>query len=263
MAMRNIRVIGDLSQTAARSKRYIEKSEWFFGGAMNIVPAAESSDLGFEPPLPDEYFPLWRCIACGAMGNSNPCMGVCDYHKLEVVRSVEYAELLDEATVIMEHLKKLTALARRIAGLPEEESERENSYRVLRDCARNLLREINPTGKAQQNRVTEPAEALRVWLCRACGQIEAPQTCLGVCIRPIEEYVRAKHYSELMEQAAAAAGRAQKLRALVARLAWVSPRPGQWRRASRAFQDEALAVLEAPQAASVPSSPAQELPGQS
>ena len=134
---------------------------------MNNVSVAESSDLGFEPPLPDEYFPLWRCIACGAMGNSNPCIGVCDYHKLEVVRSVDYAELLDEATVIMEHLKKLTALAHRIADLPEEESERENSYRVLRDCARNLLREINSAGKEQQNRVTEPAESLRVWLCRA------------------------------------------------------------------------------------------------
>ena len=83
---------------------------------MNNVPVAESSDLAFELPLPDEYFPLWRCIACGAMGNSSPCMGVCDYHKLEVVRSVDYAELLHEATVIMEHLKKLTALAHRIAG---------------------------------------------------------------------------------------------------------------------------------------------------
>jgi hypothetical protein len=186
-------------------------------------------------------------------------MGVCDYHKLEVVRSVEYAELLDEAAVIMEHLKMLTALAHRIAGLPKEEGERENSYRVLRDCARNLLRKINPTGKAPQNRVTERAEGLRVWLCRACGQIEAPQTCLGVCIRPIEEYVRTKHYNELVEQVTAAAGSVQKLSTLIGRLAWVSPRPGQWQRASRAFQDEALAVLEAPQAASVPSSPAQDL----
>ena len=48
---------------------------------MNDVSVAESSDLEFEPQLPDEYFPIWRCIACGAMGNSNPCMGVCDYHK--------------------------------------------------------------------------------------------------------------------------------------------------------------------------------------
>ncbi len=230
---------------------------------MNNGPVAESSDLGFEPRLPDEYFPLWRCIACGAMGNSNPCMGVCDYHKLEVVRSMDYAELLDEATAIMEDLKKLTALAHRIAGLPEEESERENSYRALRDCARNLLREINPAGMAQQNHVTEPAEGLRVWLCRACGQIEAPQTCLGVCIRPVEEYVRAKDYNELMQQMTVAAGRAQKLRALAGRLAWVSPRPGQWRRASRAFQDEALAVLQAPQTAFAPVSPARELPGQS
>ena len=229
---------------------------------MNDVSVAELSDLEFEPQLPDEYFPIWRCIACGAMGNSNPCMGVCDYHKLEVVRSVDYAELLDEATVIMEHLKKLTALAHRIADLPEEESERENSYRVLRDCAHILLLEINPAGKEQQNRVTVPTESLRVWLCHACGQIEAPQTCLGVCIRPVEEYVRVKHCDELMEQMTAAAGRVKKLRTLVGRLAWVSPRPGQWQRASRAFQDEALAVLEAPQAACVPLSPAQGLPGQ-
>ena len=134
---------------------------------MNNVPVAELSDLAFELPLPDEYFPLWRCIACGAIGNSNPCMGVCDYHKLEVVRSVDYAELLDEAAVIMDHLKKLTALVHRIAGLPEEESERENSYRMLRNCARDLLREINLRGKPQQNHVMEPAEGVRVWLCRS------------------------------------------------------------------------------------------------
>ena len=133
---------------------------------------------------------------------------------------------------------------------------------MLRDCAHNLLLEITPAAKEQQNRVTEPAESLPVWLCHACGQIEALQTCLGVCIRPIEEYVRAKHCDELMEQMTAAAGRVKKLRTLVGRLAWVSPRPGQWQRASRAFQDEALAVLEAPQAACVPLSPAQGLPGQ-
>jgi hypothetical protein len=230
---------------------------------MNNVARAGASDLAFEPPLPDEYFPLWRCIACGAMGNSDPCMGACDYHKLEVVRSVEYAELLDEAIVVMGHLKKLTALVHRIAHLPEEESERENSYFTLRNCARDLLRKTDPTGKAQQNRMTEPAEGLRAWLCHTCGQIEAPQTCLGVCIRPIEEYVRAKHYNELIEQTTVAAGRVQKLRALVGRLAWVSPRPGQWLRASRAFQDDALAVLQAWQIASVPSSPAHDLPRQS
>jgi hypothetical protein len=223
---------------------------------MNNVPVAESSDLAFQLPLPDEYFPLWRCIACGAMGNSSPCMGMCDYHKLEVVRSVDYAELLHDATVITEHLKKLTALAHRIAGLPEEESERENSYRMLRNCARGLLREINPTGKAQQNHVTEPAEGLRVWLCHACGQIEAPETCLGVCIRPVEEYVRAKHYNELMEQMTVTAGQVQKLCALARRLAWVSPRPGQWQLASRAFQHEALVVLQVPQAETVPPPPA-------
>ena len=200
---------------------------------MNNVPVAESSDLAFELPLPYEYFPLWRCIACGAIGNSNPCMGVCDYHKLEVVRSVEYAELLDEVAVIMEHLKKLTALVHRIAGLPEEESDRENSYRMLRNCARDLLREINPRGKPQQNYVMEPAESVRVWLCRSCRQIEAPQTCLGVCIRPVEEYVRAKHYDELKEQMTVMAGQVQRLCALARRLAWVSPRPGQWQRACR------------------------------
>ena len=142
---------------------------------------------------------------------------------LEVVRSVDYAALLDEVAVIMEHLKKLTALVHRIADLPKEESARENSYRMLRNCARDLLREINPTGKPQPNHVTEPAEGLRVWLCRSCGQIEAPQTCLGVCIRPVEEYVRAKHYNELLEQMTVTAGQVQKLSALARRLALVSP----------------------------------------
>ena len=128
---------------------------------MNDVSVAESSDLEFEPQLPDEYFPIWRCIACGAMGNSNPCMGVCDYHKLEVVRSVDYAELFDEATVIMEHLKRLTALAHRIATFPR----RKASGKTPTACF-ETARTISSWRSSPQGRSSEVAQQSRPKACQ-------------------------------------------------------------------------------------------------
>jgi hypothetical protein len=89
------------------------------------------------------------------------------------------------------------------------------------------------------------AERAPIWLCHTCGQIEAPQACLGVCIRPVQEFVRAKHYDELLEQLRIANRQAQELSGLIRRLAWVSPRCGQWDRTIQAFRDQALTLLKA------------------
>jgi hypothetical protein len=159
---RYIGVIGDLSQTVARSKR-ISKSEWFFGGAMNNIPVAESSDLGFEPPLPDEYFPLWRCIACGAMGNSNP------------------------ARPSRNHLcwvQTLRTLVGRLAWVSPRPGQWQRAYRAFQDEAIAVLEAPQAASVPSAKLAGLRPAPLRDF---ACGQIEAPQTCLGVCIRPIEE----------------------------------------------------------------------------
>jgi hypothetical protein len=203
------------------------------------LPGAEPCEMASEIPFPTEYFALWRCIGCGAMGNSKPCTGTCDYRKLQLVRSAEYAGLLEEATVVVEQVKSLLAVVERIADLPREGEEMTSSYRFLQNRARDLLRGLVPA----QN--TPPAERALVWRCSTCDQIEAPQECLEICIRPVEEFVHASHYDELMELVTAGRVQSRKLYAFVRQLAWASPRAGQWERTLQAFQDRARSLLKA------------------
>ena len=68
-----------------------------------------------------------------------------------------------------------------------------------------------------------------VWQCIGCGRVEADGRCIGICEdRPVR-LVSAADY-ELME-------------AFVRRLAWTTPRDGQWERTYLALQREAKTLL--------------------
>jgi hypothetical protein len=199
--------------------------------------------MALEISLPTEYFAVWRCIGCGAMGNSKPCTGTCDHRKLELVRSTEYAELYEEATAVVEQVKGLLAVVEHIAALPREGEEMTSSYRFLQNRARDVVRDLVPA----QNTPLPAAERSLVWRCSTCDQIEAPQECLEICIRPVEEYVCASHYDELMGLVTAGRTQSRTLCALVRQLAWASPRAGQWERTLQAFQGQARSLLNAPE----------------
>lgn len=207
------------------------------------MPGTGPREMALEIPLPTEYFPVWRCIGCGAMGNSKPCLGPCDHRKLELVRSAEYAELYEEATALVEQAKSLLAVVAQIADFPGGEGEMAAPYRVLQNRARDLIRGLG----AAQNSPVPGAERMLVWRCLGCDQIEAPQECIDVCIRPVEEFVRASHYDDLMELVTAGRAQSRKLCTLVRQLAWASPRAGQWERTVQAFRDQARSLLKAVQ----------------
>jgi hypothetical protein len=88
-------------------------------------------------------------------------------------------------------------------------------------------------------------ERIKAWQCIGCGRIDAPQTCIGVCRDRKVEFV----YADEHEQALAQERRhADALAALVRRLAFVTPRAGEWEHTYRALQEQARGMVGSGQA---------------
>ena len=83
---------------------------------------------------------------------------------------------------------------------------------------------------------------IEAWACDSCGRIEAPQPCIGVCIRPETPMVEAAEHRAVLEQAAAIAGELERLAPPVRQLAWATPRRGHAEAGARALQAAAAAA---------------------
>lgn len=196
-----------------------------------------------EDELPD-CLTLWRCIGCGAMGSVEQCTGSCAYQKLDVIGAEDHTELLDDFATIKTQAQSLEAVVRQIAALGEEHRDYERAYRDLRKSARTLVRSLDHGAISAQNRIAPEDERATVWLCTTCGQVEAPQPCLGICIRRNGDFVRASDHDELAAGVEFAQKGAREMAALVHQFAWVTPHAGEWGSACRAFQEKATKLLK-------------------
>jgi hypothetical protein len=84
-----------------------------------------------------------------------------------------------------------------------------------------------------------PVPTVVVWRCPDCGGVDAPQPCIGVCIWRPAEWIDAACYERERSRAAADRRAGQSLAGLLGRLAFATPRPGQWKRSLRALQAQA------------------------
>jgi len=89
-------------------------------------------------------------------------------------------------------------------------------------------------------------ERLQVWRCMGCGRIEAPQPCIGVCQDRTIEVVPASEYDEVLDQLNVSRKNAGAAMALLRRLAWTTPRQGEWEHSYRALQQHARELLAEP-----------------
>ena len=89
-------------------------------------------------------------------------------------------------------------------------------------------------------------EYIKAWQCIGCGKIDVPQPpCIGICQDRKVEFVYASEYEAALAQAALADQRAKTLEALVRRMAWTTPRDGEWERSYCVLQDQARRTLAA------------------
>ena len=153
------------------------------------------------------------CIGCGAMNVWGTCEDGCAEERLDLVDAAEHDAMLAAADTA----------ERRAAALRPAVAAVADGHAAARDAARAAL------GAAPQATpaLGEPAAVVTTWWCPRCSGLEAPQPCIGVCIRRPVEWVPEGAYAAARARAAAAV-EAERAMADVLRLAaYVTPRAGR------------------------------------
>ena len=81
----------------------------------------------------------WQCIGCGRIEAPQPCLGVCQDRKVELVYAFEHEEALAQLTEALARIDALEAVAYQLAWTKPRAGEWEHSYRVLQQRAREVL----------------------------------------------------------------------------------------------------------------------------
>jgi len=178
-------------------------------------------------------FQVATCIACGARSRFGECPGGCEDVPIDLVDAAALAPL----ETSLERLgDRLAALRRLAASLVEDD---EAAWPDLRREASDALH-LEPALPA-------PAEidVVEAWGCLTCGRVDAPQPCLGVCVRRPVAMVEARCLHDLTAEIAVARADDARLSALARLVAGVTPRTGQLERTRAALRARARIALEA------------------
>ncbi|MCW5568418.1 MAG: hypothetical protein KIS84_09335 [Dokdonella sp.] len=95
-----------------------------------------------------ERLMVWRCIGCGRIEGPQPCIGVCEDRKAELVNASDYDDALARLAAARARTQPLIALVRQLAGTTPREGEWESTYRALQARARETLRTLTADGDA-------------------------------------------------------------------------------------------------------------------
>lgn len=182
-------------------------------------------------PVP-ERLAVSTCLGCGMVEAPRDCIGTCDDRRAELVWAAAHDRALAARDAARRRGEVLAALAERVASAAPGES----IYRDLQVAARAALRDAGPAADE-----TEAGGGDRVsgWWCASCGRMEAPQTCLGVCIHRPDALVRLDVHEDVVSEAVAARARADGLAALARGVASSTPRGGHWDQSAAALAAEA------------------------
>lgn len=102
------------------------------------------------PPLVNdkasrETVTVWQCIGCGRIEAPQPCIGVCQDRKMELVEAPVYEAALSELRAERKEAARLKSLVLRLARSRPREGQWERSYRALQDEAACLLADLAKT----------------------------------------------------------------------------------------------------------------------
>ncbi len=183
------------------------------------------------------------CIGCGAMRQYESCAGACRERRLELVSGGDYDELTAAAAASRVRIEGLGAVVGELARREPGPGEWRVAYEALQGSARSALRRFRPADGGGDDELLSPAETVIVWRCQDCGGVDAPQECIDVCIWGPADWVDAASYESGRSRAAVDREVEQSLAGLLRRLAFATPRDGQWERSWRALQSQARLAL--------------------
>jgi hypothetical protein len=176
------------------------------------------------------------------MGTPGTCDGGCREVRLDLVRAGAYDSVMTADAAAGRALEAFIPITRRLAAWTPGPGAYETAYRELQAEARAALRR-HPPAALGLGEINEPSEPATTWWCPACGGIDAPQPCLGVCVwRPVE-WVTRERYERARETVLEELERERPLRGLLRRIAFATPRPDHWEESWRVLRAEALRSL--------------------
>ena len=153
------------------------------------------------------------CIACGARGRIGDCEGGCVDLPLDLVAVGDLVDLAEVLAALRVRVAELTKVAEAVVA-----AEDDDDWATLPRAARRALR--YPVPPAPE------VEVVEAWGCPDCGRIDAPQPCLGVCVRLPVLMTNASRYHDLAADIADLRAADRRLTAVVRLVATVRPRPG-------------------------------------
>lgn len=183
---------------------------------------------------------LATCIGCGAMTLAGHCPGGCaQERKLELVPAEDLNELAVLTGRAEDHALALRSAVASLAshkgslGTCDDEAARARATLTAHGRAEPRLREL----------VAAPIEPAVSWWCPRCGGVDAPQPCLGVCIRTPVRWANAERLREMRARAAALLVDTDRLVGALGLVAHTRPQPGQEDRHWRVVRRRAAAAL--------------------
>jgi hypothetical protein len=166
-----------------------------------------------------------RCIGCGAISSPQPC--TCDgpEHRLDLVAADEHAAAVAAVEALSDWVEEQQALL--------TTPLRRATWDLLRARARVALHALPPAAVA--------GEEITTWACDSCGYLEAPQPCIGVCVRPTVSFVPATAHHEVLARARELEAMRDRLAVPLRQLAWTTPR--DWDATASAIEQVIEAAL--------------------
>lgn len=199
------------------------------------MPSADRYEIS-----PPERLSIPTCTGCGAISRWGTCDTGCREQRLDLVRADQVqwlGELMERSHARTDHLR---AALERVAGAPAPTIPAR--WVQLRRAAADALGTC-PDVDAADPAWDEPPERVTVWRCDACGGVDAPQECLGICTwRPIE-WATIAAYERARAQAHDQHATEARLRTLLRKIAHVRPKPEREAETGRALQGEARSLL--------------------
>jgi hypothetical protein len=89
---------------------------------------------------------VWQCIGCGRIEGPQPCIGICEDRRVDLVHAAEHDEVLSRLALARSQLDALAELVRQLARTTPREGNWESTYRAMQARARALLASLAESG---------------------------------------------------------------------------------------------------------------------
>lgn len=174
------------------------------------------------------------CIGCGARSRSGECADGCVDVALDLVDVADLALVVERAEALTTRTTALRELALVVAR------DAPFTWATVRERAHKVV--LLPVPPVPDLAVIE------AWGCPRCGRIDAPQPCLGVCVRHPGVVADVSEYRRLAEITAQLVADDHAFTTLARLLATVTPRPGHEQSTLTAVRSRAQELLSQPRA---------------